>query len=58
MYCDNFWLEFRDDGIAINYCMLYAKYYIYFKKLKEENKKENLMLTFWGICAISNIYSR
>ncbi len=32
-----------DDAIAINYCMLYAKYYIYFKKLNEENKKENLM---------------
>ncbi len=50
--------ESSDDVIIINYCMLYAKYYIYLKKLKEENKKENLMQTFWGICAISNIYSR
>ncbi len=32
-----------DDVIAINYCMLYAKFYIYLEKLKEENKKENLM---------------
>ncbi len=32
-----------DDAIAIHYCMLDAKYYIYLKKLKEENKKENLM---------------
>ncbi len=33
-----------DDAIAINYCMLYAKYYInFFFKLKEENKKENWM---------------
>ncbi len=29
----------NDDAIAINYSILYSKYYIYFKKLKEENKK-------------------
>ncbi len=28
-----------DDVIAINYCILYAKHYIYLEKLKEENKK-------------------
>ncbi len=33
----------NDDAIAINYCILYAKHYIYLEKLKEENKKENLM---------------
>ncbi len=32
-----------DDAFAINYRMLYAKYNIYFKKHKEEDKKENLM---------------
>ncbi len=32
-----------DDAIAIHYSMLYAKQYIYLEKLKEENKKENLM---------------
>ncbi len=32
----------RDEAIAINYCMLYAKHYIYLEKLKEENKKQNL----------------
>ncbi len=33
-----------DDGIAINYCMLHAKYYIYFKKThRRKLKKENLM---------------
>ncbi len=31
-----------DDAITINYCMLYAKHYIYLEKLKEENEKENL----------------
>ncbi len=31
-----------DDAIVINYCIIYAKYYIYLEKLKEENKKENL----------------
>ncbi len=27
---------------------------MYLEKLKEENIKENLMYTFWCICAISN----
>ncbi len=31
-----------DDVIAIKYCILYAKHYIYLEKVKEENKKENL----------------
>ncbi len=29
----------RDDAIAINYCMLYTKYYIYFKNSKKKIKK-------------------
>ncbi len=36
-----FWSN--DDAIAINYCIIYAKHYIYLEKLQEENKKENLM---------------
>ncbi len=35
-------LEFQgngDDAIVINYCILYAKYYIYLEKLKERNKQ-------------------
>ncbi len=39
----------RDDAIAINYCMLDAKYYIYLEKLKQENKEENLLHFFRGI---------
>ncbi len=31
------------DAIVINYCILYAKHYIYLEKLKDENKKANLM---------------
>ncbi len=31
-----------DEVIAISYCMLYAKHYIYLEKLKEENKIVNL----------------
>ncbi len=27
-----------DDAIAINYCMLNSKYYIYLKELKEKRK--------------------
>ncbi len=29
-----------DDAIVINYCILYAKHYIYLEKLKEEEKRE------------------
>ncbi len=37
-----------NDAIAINYCMLYAKYYIYLTKLKEENKKREFNVDFLG----------
>ncbi len=30
-----------DDAIVINYCILYAKHYIYLEKLKE-NKNQNI----------------
>ncbi len=33
-----FWSN--DDAIAINYCIIYAKHYIYLEKLKDEIKKE------------------
>ncbi len=47
-----------NDAIAINYCVLYAKHYIYLEKnSKKKIKKENLTQTFWGICSISNIYT-
>ncbi len=35
-----------NDDIAISYCMLYAKYYIYLEKLKEENKKREFNVDF------------
>ncbi len=45
-----------DDAISINYCMLYAKYYIYFKKLKEENKKREFNVDFLGyLCYLEYI---
>ncbi len=28
----------NNDVIVINYCILYAKYYIYLEKLKQNNK--------------------
>ncbi len=31
-----------NDAIAINYCTLYAKHYIYLEKLKEEIKKKRI----------------
>ncbi len=36
--------------------MLYAKYYIYFKKLKEENKKREFNVDFLGyLCYLKYI---
>ncbi len=32
-----------DGVIVINYCLLYAKYYIYLEKLKDKNKTPVLM---------------
>ncbi len=31
-----------DGVIVINYCLLFAKYYIYLEKLKDNNKKPML----------------
>ncbi len=43
-----------DDVIVINYCMLYAKHYIYLEKLKDENTKSGFNIDF--TCTISNTY--
>ncbi len=37
-----------DDAIVINYCILYAKYYIYLEKLKDNNKKSRFDVGFLG----------
>ncbi len=45
-----------DDAIALNYCMLYAKHYIYLEKLKEENKKREFNVDFLGyLCYLKYI---
>ncbi len=42
--------------IAINYCMLYAKHYIYLEKLKEENKKIEFNIDLLGyLCYLKYI---
>ncbi len=35
--------ERSDDATVINYCILYAKHYIYLEKLKENKKQEPLI---------------
>ncbi len=44
------------DAIVINYCMLYAKHYIYLEILKKTETKMDLIWTSLGTCSISNIY--
>ncbi len=45
-----------DDVIVINYCMVYAKYYIYLKNLKEETKKREFNVEFHGyLCYLKYI---
>ncbi len=45
------------DGVnVINYCILYAKYYIYLEKLKDNNKKPSFNLDFLGyLCYLKEI---
>ncbi len=42
-----------DDAIAINYCILYAKYFIYREKLNNQNI---LTIDFCCTCPILNTY--
>ncbi len=35
-----------DDAIVINYCILYAKHYIYVEKLKENKNQKTLNIDF------------
>ncbi len=37
-----------DDAIVINYCILYAKYYIYLEKLKENKNQNTFNIDFLG----------
>ncbi len=37
-----------DGVIVINYCMLYAKSYIYLEKLKDNNKQPGFNVDFLG----------
>ncbi len=37
-----------DDVIVINYCILYAKHYIYLEKLKENKNQNKLNIDFLG----------
>ncbi len=37
-----------DDAIVINYCILYAKQYIYLEKLKENKNQNALNIDFLG----------
>ncbi len=41
-----------DGVIVINYCLLYAKYYIYLEKLKDKNEKSGFNVDFLGTYAI------
>ncbi len=48
-----------DDAIVINYNILYAKYYIYLDKIKDNNKKNSFNVDFFGgTCAIPNTPSQ
>ncbi len=38
----------RSDAIVINYCILYAKHYIYLEKLKENKNQNTLNIDFLG----------
>ncbi len=37
-----------DDAIVINYCILYAKHYIYIEKLKENKNQNTFNIDFLG----------
>ncbi len=37
-----------DDPIVINYCVLYAKQFIYLEKLKNNLEQNALNIDFWG----------
>ncbi len=39
-----------DNTIVINYCILYAKQYIYLGKLNDKNNEQNLNVGFWVTC--------
>ncbi len=38
--------ESSDNAIVINYCILYAKQYIYLEKLNDKKNKQNLNVDF------------
>ncbi len=45
-----------DDVIAINYCILFTKHYIYLEKLKEKKKKKKFNVDLmWYICCVKYI---
>ncbi len=49
-YSNSFNIKKRtsDGVIVINYCILYAKYYIYLDKLNDNNKKHGFNVDFLG----------
>ncbi len=38
----------RDDTIVINYCILYAKQFIYLEKPKDNKEQNALNIVLWG----------
>ncbi len=45
-----------DGVIVINYCMLYAKYFIYLEKLKDNHKQPGFNIDFLGyLCYLKGI---
>ncbi len=45
-----------DDAIVINYCILYAKHYIYLEKLKENKNQNTFNIDFLGVSIQAQIY--
>ncbi len=45
-----------DDAIVINYCILYAKQYIYLDKLNESKNQNTLNIDFLGYLSKAQIY--
>ncbi len=46
----------QHGAIVINYCLLYAKYYIYLEKVKDKNKIPDFNVDFLGyLCYLKGI---
>ncbi len=59
IYMNKFFLDFprrSNDAIVINYCILYAKHYIYLEKLKENNNQSTLNIDFFFLTVQAQIY--